>query len=371
MFLSCYYKCSFQKNFSMALADLLHYAAGMRNIVRIVFFGSPTDNEEFKRQRCEIALMLRDEFQCSIPAYTYLAQPLLGSGSLGIEIQVAENCDNAIWEYSKYDIFSYVKLTIGDEFMLFLPGIFHSDLSLSVREQSEIIMGTIANILLQEGLSMSNIVRQWNYLENITGEELFSKQRYQEFNDVRSNIYGNSFICNGYPSATGIGTQFGGIQIEIDALSNSNDYSHRIDNPNQRAAYEYSSKVLVGDKGKTTPKFERARSVSLQSDGWIYISGTAAIRGEETIEANAGKQAELTLDNIRILLSNSTLKEYGIIGNVELKSLRVYIKHSIDISLVKQCIESSYPSLEVIYVNADICRENLLVEMEGYAMVRL
>ncbi|WP_299231768.1 PTS cellobiose transporter subunit IIC [uncultured Bacteroides sp.] len=370
MFLSCYYKCSSEKEFDIALADLLRYASDMKNVVRLVFFGSPTDTEKFKKQRSSIALMLKREFQHSIPAYTYLAQPLLDGGTLGVEIQVAENCDDVVWEYPTYDVFSCVKLSIGNERMLFISGIFQSDLSLSVRQQSEMVMEKISCILLREGFTISDIVRQWNYIEHITGEEVSGRQRYQEFNDVRSRTYGDSFIDYGYPAATGIGTQLGGIQIELDAFSGSKMYSHRVDNPIQRAAYEYSSKVLVGSKGKTTPKFERARSVSFHSDGWIYISGTAAIRGEMTIETDAGKQAELTLDNIRILLSDATLKEYNIQGHAELKSLRVYVKRSNDIRLVKQYIESSYPSIKVIYVNADICRDNLLVEMEGYAIIR-
>lgn len=369
MFLSSYYRRSNEKNFDMAVADLLHYVSRMNNVVRLVFFGSPSDIDEFKSQRGYIAHMLESEFHKNVPAYTYLAQALLNGGTLGVEIQIAENCEGAVWEYVRYDVFSYVKITDRGVRMLFLSGLYHSDILSSVYEQSDAVMKAVLGILSNEGFSITDIVRQWNYIEDITGKESSGKQRYQEFNDVRSHYYGNSFIDNGYPAATGIGMQKGGVQIEVDALSDSASYSHRIDNPSQRAAYEYSSRVLVGNEGKTTPKFERARSVSFLTDGWIYISGTAAIRGELTVESDAVKQAELTLDNIRILLSDVTLFESGICGKVELKSLRVYVKRSVDMTLIKDCVESYYPSLEVIYVNADICRDNLLVEMEGYASI--
>ena len=146
-------------------------------------------------------------------------------------------------------------------------------------------------------------------------------------------------------------------------------YSRPIDNPKQRAAYDYSADVLVGTKTKTTPKFERARTVSLISGSWMYISGTAAIRGEETIDTNAREQALLALDNIRILLSDEVINDAGVPGRAELKSLRVYVKYATDFDSVKKAVEEYYPNLEAIYVNAGICRNNLLVEMEGYALI--
>lgn len=369
MFLSCYYRRSVEKDFDMAVADLLRYVGSLNNVVRLVFFGSPSDIYEFISQRSIISDMLECEFHNHVPAYTYLSQPLLYGGTLGVEIQVAEDCDGAVWEYPRYDLFRCVKITHCDSRMLFLPGIFHTDVFSSVHEQSDSVMKTILGILSHEGFSITDIVRQWNYIENITGKEVSGSQRYQEFNDVRSQYYGNFFIENGYPAATGIGTQYGGVQIEVDVLSDSALYSHRIDNPSQRAAYVYSKDVLVGNNNVTTPKFERARSVSFNRNGWIYISGTAAIRGEESLGDNAFLQTSITLDNIELLVSESNLISCGISGKAKLKTFRVYVKEQGYLEDIKKCIDSRYHDVNVVYVNADICRDNLLVEIEAYALI--
>ena len=65
--------------------------------------------------------------------------------------------------------------------------------------------------------------QQWNYIENIVGtftdsESEVVKQNYQQFNDVRSQYYGRSDFSQGYPAATGIGMNTGGVVIDFIAL---------------------------------------------------------------------------------------------------------------------------------------------------------
>jgi hypothetical protein len=79
--------------------------------------------------------------------------------------------------------------------------------------------------------------------------------------------------------------------IDVDALL-CKDGSVRVlgvDNPLQIAAHAYSQNVLLGEKDaalpqKTTPKFERAKAVWKEDHGFVYVSGTAAIRGEQSLE---------------------------------------------------------------------------------------
>lgn len=368
MYLSYYYEYSIESNFEEAVSNLLELARRRKNVVRLVFWGNPSDNNMFLVQRSILQYMVENVFGEKIPAYSYVAQPVLLSGTVAMEVQVLEDCEDAIWKYICYKGISYVKVVNNKNVcLLFLPGIFSSDLTASVEEQTNVVMEIVTSILSYENLNISDIVRQWNYIERITDFEPSGKQRYQVFNDVRSYFYGRAFELRGYPAATGIGTSLGGVQIELDAMNNSSFYTSRIDNPNQRAAYEYSSNVLVGDYEKTTPKFERARCVTLSSGGWIYISGTAAIRGEQTLKFNVVEQAKITLENIQKLLEAETLKEYNIKGIPLLKSIRVYVKHAEDVPLIKHCIDSLFSNVAVIYVQADVCREELLVEMEAEA----
>ncbi|GAB1450806.1 hypothetical protein MASR2M47_08620 [Draconibacterium sp.] len=71
---------------------------------------------------------------------------------------------------------------------------------------------------------------------------------------------GFSLTENGYPAATGIGMNCGGIIIEFLAVQSDDLKSFPINNPSQIAAHTYSKNVLAGEECmlKTTPKFERA-----------------------------------------------------------------------------------------------------------------
>ncbi len=62
----------------------------------------------------------------------------------------------------------------------------------------------LINIFTDAFFPLNSIVRQWNYIEDILGDDN-GLQHYQEFNNVRSGVYGNTFGEKGYPAATGIG----------------------------------------------------------------------------------------------------------------------------------------------------------------------
>lgn len=213
-----------------------------------------------------------------------------------------------------------------------------------------------------------SIVRQWNYIQDILGFD-GQEQHYQAFNDVRSSFYNKSFENTGYPAATGIGMNQGGIIIEFIAIQSSALITSPIDNPEQVSAYEYSEKVLVGQQCilKTTPKFERARYLELYGKKMIYISGTASIRGEHTVGiGNPAEQTEITISNIRQLYSDKVLSglaterlspKYG--------HARVYVKNRRDYSAIRKTFRTNFGNLPVVYIVADICRSDLLVEIEG------
>lgn len=92
-------------------------------------------------------------------------------------------------------------------------------------------------------MNFGDIVRQWNYLERIT-DITHGNQCYQDFNDVRTLFYASSAWESGYPAATGIGTQYGGILIDFNAVSGEVDIVP-LDNDWQRAAHVYSDEVLL------------------------------------------------------------------------------------------------------------------------------
>jgi len=236
------------------------------------------------------------------------------------------------------------------------------------RENSENAFAGLKKIFKKALFPLNSIIRKWNYIENILGFD-GDKQRYQEFNNVRSYYYGNSFEEKGYPAATGIGMKRGGIILEFVAVKSKNIVTNPIDNPEQVAAHHYSDEVLVGESCmiKTTPKFERARYFELFDNKLIFISGTASIIGEHTVGVNDPvKQTEITIQNINRLYSKKVLEHISG-NNLQPKygHARVYVKNKKDYSVIKKTFESHFGNLPVVYIVADICRNDLLVEIEG------
>lgn len=346
--------------FDEALDELLAAAIGAdETVVRIVLFGAPKDNEEYATQRAAIEERCKEYFGSHSPMVAYVAQaPLRCTLAAEVTAVPREQAEKIRWHED------YISLD-GE---VLSAGIY-APLDKNIAEQAELIFARVAEILKAEGVTTADIVRQWNYIERITHMAL-EGQHYQLFNDARSRFYDDCSWSNGYPAATGIGTQAGGVTVLFDAVQGSEECSVAVDNPLQVSAHAYSQQVLINntEAHKTTPKFERARHMQGEESS-VYISGTAAIRGEESCREDAVGQTRLTMENIDYLISVENLTKSGVENPATMgyASLRAYLKHQKDLTAVVEWMERNYPTVDVLYLWADICREELLIEIEGIA----
>jgi enamine deaminase RidA (YjgF/YER057c/UK114 family) len=234
------------------------------------------------------------------------------------------------------------------------------------------------SILAAEQISFDHIVRQWNYIGNIL-EVKNEVQNYQKFNEVRSEYYHKYRNVHSYPAATGIGMKFGGVILDFCAVkAQANLKIIAVDNPDQIRPYDYSQQVLKGkplcSKGiNQPPQFERALFLTENMGSTLFVSGTASIIGQDTIGINdIEKQTIVTLDNISKLTDSERIShlsgEAGSdAGNPIL--LRVYIKNQEDFTKVKAICDQRYPRVPSIFIEADICRDNLLIEIEAEFLI--
>jgi hypothetical protein len=225
-------------------------------------------------------------------------------------------------------------------------------------------------LLSETGFSLGDIIRQWNYIEGILQYD-GPHQHYQIFNEIRTKFYGDLFKEKGYPAGTGIGIKRGGIIIEYITISNSETKTIPINNPRQVPAYQYSQDVLEGqsiNKVKATPKFERGRYLSVLDKEMLFISGTAAISGEHVIyPVNSSLQTLYTIDTIDELISKENLNKKGIrAGKPIFDYLRIYMKDRNDFLRIQEVCQKRYGDVPCVWIQADICRNELLVEIEGY-----
>lgn len=347
-------------------------------VIRMVFFGSPSSQTEYIEHLKIIDKCVINAFKSIPPVYSYVSQPPL-DGDLILET-TRVSTENIKLEYKSCDKTKYIVIKTHRTKSVFVGGIMSKDITKqSIEQQSKEVFKKVAKVLKKEDLDISDIVRQWNYIERIT-EYDGDYQNYQCLNDARTHFYlKDKKWKTGYPAATGIGTMFGGIIIDFDAVKTKSEkelFITKLDNKLQVPAHVYSQEVLLGTedeklKEKTTPKFERGKTLVYGNSAISYVSGTAAIRGEESLETmDIIRQTTVTMENIDFLISLENLKEYGVkanLGKPSYKTLRVYLKNKADLYKVQKYMDEKYPRIHKCYLKADVCREELLIEIEGIA----
>lgn len=334
-----------------------------RKVFKINFFVDTSSDESYNNLRDKIKQLISSRY--STPVITsVIAQPPLTCKVIAEVFYY----DPSVWVSEMIEMEHGAAMLFKRDSTEILVGTVQDNLSKNCRENAENAFGAFGKLLDNFGFPVQSIIRQWNYLEDILGFD-GNEQRYQEFNNVRSNFYAEYFKQTGFPAATGIGMNRGGVMIEFVALHSDEARTTALDNPGQIAAHGYSEEVLVGGKAcpKTTPKFERARFLELFDKKLIFISGTASIRGEKTVGiGDAEKQTVVTIENIQRLYSPDVLARLPE-NNMQPKygHARVYVKNRSDFATIKKTFKRFYGNLPVVYIIADICRNDLLVEIEG------
>ncbi|MDO4583843.1 MAG: dioxygenase [Planctomycetia bacterium] len=254
----------------------------------------------------------------------------------------------------------------------------------SIYSQSVESFQDLDRALESVGVPFENVIRTWLYLGNITepawNELEGETQRYKELNRARSDFFRGIRFFDGmmpkepshpvYPASTGIGGN--GDTLVMSALAVRFDTPESgiilpLENPQQVSAFDYGEVYSL-----KSPKFARALLLATEGRGIIFVSGTASITDSESrYENDPVAQTELTLENIAILIEESNLERHGQkgfgCGLNEMAVARVYVKRQEDYPAIREVCERKMPNVPKIYTIADVCRPELLVEIEGIA----
>jgi enamine deaminase RidA (YjgF/YER057c/UK114 family) len=231
------------------------------------------------------------------------------------------------------------------------------------------------------GWRLDDVVRAWFYLGGITRLE-DAMPRYCEMNRARATFYRNVKFSEGlvpsnwtrpvYPASTGIGVRGNDLTISCLALrpEEAETMLLPLENPHQVAAYDYAHQY-----GPEQPKFVRAMAVISGDWALTFISGTASITASESrFHNDIEQQTRQTLDNIEALISPANFDAHGGDGfGATLNDIvlaRAYIKRQSDYPAAKAICRARLGDAPVVYVIADVCREELLVEIEAVAFSR-
>ncbi|HET7435417.1 MAG TPA: Rid family hydrolase [Thermoanaerobaculia bacterium] len=190
-------------------------------------------------------------------------------------------------------------------------------------------------------------LRMWNHVGDINSVEGY--ERYQRFCVGRYE----AFEAAGYhldtdlPAASAVGMRGHGLKMHFIAARTAGE---QVENPRQVSAYHYPRQY-----GPKSPSFSRA---TVWNDV-VFVSGTSSVVGHETVHAgDVDKQLDETLRNIDVVLGRS--------GFTNVVAAKTYVRHEHDVERVARRLESVYPQNHLL-VQADICRKDLLLEIEVVA----
>jgi hypothetical protein len=80
------------------------------------------------------------------------------------------------------------------------------------------------------------------------------------------------------------------------------------------------------------------------------------------------QQTRVTIENISRLIAPDNLEKHNLPVSSSaspFSHIRVYVKNETDVPAVKKICDEYYGEVPCLYLVSDICRENLLVEIEG------
>ncbi|HEY9123297.1 MAG TPA: PTS cellobiose transporter subunit IIC, partial [Bacteroidales bacterium] len=279
-------------------------------------------------------------------------------------------------EVCQCDNISYLKVASTEGEYFIISGLGEKRVETDIEKQAWAAFEKAEKILRIEGLDFGDVIRQWNYIEKIV-DYTGPNQHYQIFNDIRTEFYSKCEFKHGYPAATGIGMACGGVVVDLFAFkSNHTCQVIPVKSPVQYDAHKYTEKVLVAgsiNKLPSSPKFERAKVLQNHSGAIIFISGTAAIKGQDSDNIlQVGKQSVNTVENIKKLTGIENLQQCKVMpGEINLSYLRVYVKKREMTTEVVRAVEDVIANnVKTLYLEADICRPELLVEIEGLGNIK-
>ena len=209
------------------------------------------------------------------------------------------------------------------------------------------------------------VLRLWNYLPRINADG-GGLERYRQFNIGRQQAFidAGRDALKGSPAACALGTsgaQSGGLAIRFLA---GRVAPRPVENPRQVPAYRYSSSF-----GPRPPTFSRAALADAGGGRLLlFISGTASIVGEDSLHpGDVIAQTQETLRNLQAVL-DAAMQHCSAHFTLADLQCTVYLRHSADAAPVLALLAQAMPgALPLRCVQADICRAELLVEIEAQA----
>lgn len=212
------------------------------------------------------------------------------------------------------------------------------------------------------GAGYPYLLRVWNHVGSINETE-HEIERYKRFSAGRHEaLTGRGFAREQFPAASAVGMSQNGVRVYFIA---SRSPGVHVENPRQVAAYDYPPVY-----GSRSPSFARATVAQWDGVGMVFVAGTASVVGHETrhvgdIEA----QLEETLLNLETIIAEAASRTGCKASLDNLSIAKTYIRNASDYEMIAARLKVALPRTQLLFVESDICRRDLLVEIEGVAKI--
>jgi enamine deaminase RidA (YjgF/YER057c/UK114 family) len=225
--------------------------------------------------------------------------------------------------------------------------------------QARLMLERAERILRDNGASYGDVVRTWFYLSEVL-------DWYAAFNKVRNEKYGEFGIMPGpgdrdllLPASTGIrGETLSGAAATMDLIAIVREAGRpavkQLTNTAQLDAFRYGS------------AFSRGTLIQEPDVSLIEVSGTASIdhQGKSQFVGDIRGQINCTFEKIETLLGQA------VAGLKDITAATVFVKSSEYAEVFWQvAADRGLENFPAVCVVADVCREELLFEIDAEAVV--
>ena len=223
--------------------------------------------------------------------------------------------------------------------------------------QASQMFANLGEGLSAQGMRYTDLVRTWIYSARLL-------DWYDDLNRVRTPLYRREGLGveggPAFPASTGIMGRCDSEECMMDALALESSGTHAASacaircSPRQDSSFNYGS------------AFSRGMAIEIEERRTVHVSGTASINreGKSTHVGDAEHQSLDTLMSIAAIL-----EEQGG-GLKDITSATLFCKNRDAWEAWESAARRlSIPAIPKVCVQADVCRHDLLVEMEAVAVI--
>lgn len=233
-----------------------------------------------------------------------------------------------------------------------IGGLVPEDAEAPPASQARSILERMDATLRAANMEFADVVRTWFYNRDITGW-------YGEFNRVRTRFFESHGVFQRIvPASTGVGgADIGAFALTAGLLAirpkDAPGRTTAVDSPLQCPATNYGS------------SFSRAVAVALPDHARLLVSGTASIspQGQTEHVGDIDAQVNKTFEVVGTILETREFDWDDVTNGV------AYVKRVQDLPIVEDFLKRNrFEQLPLLVVHADICRDDLLFELEVNAI---